>query len=202
VLQENPFSKSSLVSIPEQLPTYLSKQEFQQLLNIVDEPVLKDLFLFAVLTGMRQGEILSLGWADIDFEHKLISISSSQGFVTKTGRFRRVPMSETVFELLSRRKLTASASPFVFHRKGFQLLPSYVQHKFKEYIRTLGFSERLRFHSLRHTFATWLVQEGVNIYEVQKLLGHSSVRVTEVYSHLAASELHSSVNKIRLAQLN
>jgi len=52
--------------------------------------------------------------------------------------------------------------------------------------------------SLRHTFATWLVQEGVPIYEVQKLLGHSSISVTQVYSLLAASELHGAVNKIQV----
>ncbi len=59
-------------------------------------------------------------------------------------------------------------------------------------------SEKLHFHSLRHTFATWLVQEGVSIYEVQQLLGHSSISVTQVYSHLAASELHGAVNKIQV----
>ena len=53
--------------------------------------------------------------------------------------------------------------------------------------------------SLRHTFATWLVEEGVPTYEVQKLLGHSSISVTQIYSHLAASELHKSVEKISLA---
>ncbi len=52
--------------------------------------------------------------------------------------------------------------------------------------------------SLCHTFATWLVLEGMPIYEVQKLLGHSSISVTQVYSHLAASELHGAVNNIQL----
>ncbi len=55
---------------------------------------------------------------------------------------------------------------------------------------------RLRFHSLRHTFATNLIRAGVSLYEVQKLLGHSSVKVTEGYSHILSSELHAAVNKI------
>ena len=59
-------------------------------------------------------------------------------------------------------------------------------------------NNKLHFHSLRHTFATWLVQDGVNIYEVQKLLGHSSVKVTEIYSHLVANELHNAVNKLSI----
>ncbi len=54
-------------------------------------------------------------------------------------------------------------------------------------------------HRLRHTFSTWSVEEGFSIvYEVQMLLGHSSISVTQVYSHLAASELHGAVNKIQV----
>jgi site-specific recombinase XerD len=199
LLNENPFGKSSPLRVPNQLPSFLSRQDFQGLLGVVEEPVLKDVFLFAVLTGTRQGEILNLQWADIDFEQKIITISSTQRFATKTGNCRKVPMSETVLELLSRRQLTASFSPFVFHRKDLQLLPSYVQHKLKGYARKLGLSEKVRFDSLRHTFATWLVQEGVSIYEVQKLLGHSDISVTQVYSHLAASELHDAVNRISVS---
>jgi len=202
LLSENPFAKSSTVRVPEQPPTYLTKQEFKRLFDSVEEPTLKDLFLFAVLTGMRQAEILNLRWGDIDLERKVIVVANSGRFLTKTGKSRAVPMSEAVYDLLWRRKVTASVSPFVFHRKGIQLLPNYVQYKFKKYIRGLGLNESIRFHSLRHSFATWLVQDGVSIYEVGKLLGHSSVKVTEVYSHLAPSELHSSVNKIRLPQLN
>jgi site-specific recombinase XerD len=49
---------------------------------------------------------------------------------------------------------------------------------------------------LRHTFATWLVQNGASIYEVQKLLGHSDIKTTQIYAHLMASELHTTVNRI------
>lgn len=67
---------------------------------------------------------------------------------------------------------------------------------FQEICSDGRFKRQNTFHSLRHSFASWLVQDGVSIYEVQKLLGHSSVKVTEIYSHLVASELHKSVNKI------
>ncbi len=56
--------------------------------------------------------------------------------------------------------------------------------------------DRLHFHSLRHTFATWLVQDGVSIYAVKELLGHLDVKTTQVYSHLQPEQLHSTVNKI------
>ncbi len=198
MLNESPFAKATTVKVPEQVPSFLSKRDFGLLLDAVREPVLKDLFLFAVLTGMRQGEILSLQWSDVDLDRKLINVTNSGRFLTKTGKSRNIPMSDTVFGLLSHRSLLKSTSPYIFHRTGFKLNQSYVEHKFKAYIRGLKLNDALRFHSLRHSFSTWLLQDGVNIYEVQKLLGHSSVKVTEVYSHLVASELHSAVNRISL----
>lgn len=197
LLNDNPFSHSSQVKQPETVPSHLTKQDFQKILAEVREPVLRDIYLFAVLTGMRQGEILKLSWSNVDFEHKLIQVASSGRFLTKTGKVRSIPMSDAVFELLSRRSLT-STGQYVFHKDGFPVTASYVCHKFKKYVRKLGLSEGFRFHSLRHTFATWLVQDGVPIYEVQKLLGHSSISVTQVYAHLRPEGLHNTVNRIHL----
>jgi site-specific recombinase XerD len=60
-------------------------------------------------------------------------------------------------------------------------------------------NHRLHLHSLRHTFASWLVQDGVSLYEVQKLLGHSSIAVTEIYSHLQPEQLHETVNRLKVS---
>ena len=97
--------------------------------------------------------------------------------------------------MLARRKENA-ISELVFHEKGRGLDRKKL---FKAYVIAAGLNDRLHFHSLRHTFATWLVQSGVGIYEVQKLMGHSSVAVTQVYAHLAPSELHSAEEKIALS---
>jgi integrase len=196
LLQDNPFAKSSRVRVPERLPVYFSKDEFNLFLSFVREQHLKDLFLFAALTGLRQGEILSLEWTKIDLERRLIIVANSNGFLTKSGKCRAVPMSDYVFGLLSRRSLAREFSDKVFHRQGKELTQSYVEHKFKRYLRQARLNDDLRFHSLRHTFATWLVQSGVGLYEVQKLLGHSDARTTQMYSHLVAGELHAAVNKI------
>ncbi len=199
LLIENPFEKSSQLRAPERFPTYLSKEDFKRLLCTVKEPELKDVFLFATFTGLRLGEITNLRWSSIDFQKRQILVENLDDFFTKTGKQRCVPMNETIINLLSRKELTQKFCVHVFQRRGVRLQHSYVSHKFKEYARALGLNDRLHFHSLRHTFATWLVHDGVNIYEVQKLLGHSSVKVTEVYSHLAAGELQDAVNKISLS---
>jgi len=75
---------------------------------------------------------------------------------------------------------------------------SYVSHKLKDYIRIAKLNEKLHFHSLRHTFASWLAQDGVSLYELQRLLGHSDIAVTEVYSHLQPEQLHSTVYRIEI----
>jgi len=195
-LGENPFSKSRPIAVPEQPPAYLSKQEFQRLINIVEVPVLRDLFIFAALTGLRQGEILNLEWSHVDLGQRLIYVANTEWFVTKSGKCRVVPMNDAVLSLLERRKISQGFCRHVFHSSGTQLKQSYVEHRFKYYVRSLALDERVKFHSLRHSFATWLAREGVSIYEIQKLLGHSDVRVTEVYAHLATAELHHAVDKL------
>ena len=89
-------------------------------------------------------------------------------------------------------------SEFVFSIRDKQIDEDMLTHLFKEYVLKAGLESRLHFHSLRHTFASWLVQDGVSLYEVQKLLGHSNIAVTQVYSHLQPEGLHSTVNRISI----
>ena len=200
LFEENPFKKVPLLRIPEKEPIYLTKADFQKLLSVVQKAWLKDLIIVATCTGMRQGELLSLEWEDIRFDIRLIRITNNSNFKTKTGKIRNVPMNDVVGLILRRRfQQYAATGRAVFSLSGMSISSSYVSHLFKRYVREAGVNPKLHFHSLRHTFATWLVQEGVSIYEVQKLLGHSSISVTQIYSHLAPSELHGAVNKISIA---
>jgi len=206
LVEENPFKGVPLLRIPDQLPTYFGKEDFQKLLSVIAEGWFKEFTLIAVCTGLRRAELLNLTWKDVDFERRLIQVQSKEGFKTKAGKRRTMPMSEVVYQLLwSKAQLHncaiqagQSVNDFIFTVDGKKIAEDLVTHKFKAYVRKVGLDPKLHFHSLRHTFATWLVQEGVSIYEVQKLLGHSSISVTQIYSHLAASELHGAVNKISI----
>lgn len=106
-------------------------------------------------------------------------------------------MNESVYQLLWNRSLS-QAGEFVFTYTGTGIRPDLLTRKFRFCIRKAGLDRRIHFPSLRHTFATWLVQGNVSIYEVQKLLGHSNISVTQVYSHLAWSELHEAVRKLEI----
>lgn len=85
---------------------------------------------------------------------------------------------------------------YVFTLNRRQISGDWFSHKLKKFLVKLNSPKKLNVHSLRHTFASWLVQTGVSIYEVQKLLGHSDIKVTQIYAHLAPNELHDVVGRI------
>ncbi len=194
-LTKNPVQRSLEFSIPQSPPVYPSKEELKTLLGIVKEPVLKDLFFLASLTGLRLSEILNLKWDMVDFEKRQLVVANTDTFTTKTGKMRTVPMHDQVFALLSNRK--GNVDEYVFCKKGgFPFLKNYVSKKFKDAVRKAKLSEKLHFHSLRHACGSFLVDAGVSLYVVQNILGHSNISTTQIYSHLSQNTLHESVNRV------
>ena len=152
------------------------------------------LIMFSVCTMMRAGEIVSLTWDSIDLRRRIILIQNSKNFCSKTGKPRAVPMNDWVFKFLSTKERNAE---FVFtFPDGRKLSVGYVSHRFKKYVRKANLTSEVHFHSIRHTGATWLVQDGISIYAVQRLLGHSNISMTQVYSHLEPEGLFQSVERI------
>jgi site-specific recombinase XerD len=194
-LVKSPFHMSLQFPIPQQLPAYLAKDDFQKLLKHVNCPIMRDLYIFAALTGLRLSEIINLQWQQVNMQKRQITITNGSGFITKTGRVRTIPMHDLVFEILCRRK--EDSEGYVFSKKGgLPFLRNYVSKMFKEAVREAGLPERLHLHSLRHTCASWLVDSGVSLYVVQNILGHASITTTQIYSHLSLNTLHDSINKI------
>ena len=196
-IASNPFRKVQKPKTREVVPCFLSKDEMRKLLSVVEASKLREASLVAVFTGMRLGELINLQWSDVDFVSKVIHVRNSETFTTKNKKNRSVPMNEQLYELLREMRNQAS-SELVFHVGGRRLEANWISKSFKAGIRRAGLNDRLHFHSLRHTFASWLVQDGVSLYEVQKLLGHSNISVTQVYSHLQPEGLHATVNRISL----
>jgi integrase len=197
LLDHDPFDGFSFPLPPQSVPVFLTRGDFQRLLNSIKENWLRELVTFAVLTGMRRGETINLRWEQVDLSNRLIHLQTSETFRTKQGKRRTIPVSDTAFYLLKARQ-GKSPSEFVFTLNDRPIFEGWVTHLFKRYVREAGLNGKLHFHSLRHTFATWLVQDGVSLYEVQKLLGHSSIAVTQVYSHLQPEQLHDTVNRLRV----
>ena len=195
ILQRNPIRNIKLCPVPQQTPQFFNLDHFKKLLHIVKEPWLSNAIQLAVFTGMRRSEITNLQWKHIDFSRELIYVESDANFQTKTGKRRILPMNSYVLKLLQAMFLKRTGD-YVIMLNGKKVRDIWLSRRFKQYIIKVNVDKSLHFHILRHTFASWLVQAGVPIYEVQALMGHSTIRVTQAYSHLIPKQLKTSVELI------
>jgi integrase len=175
---------------------YLTKDELKALYGQLPE-WLKPMFDLARFTGIRQGNLLNLEWKDVDLFRKTITLQE-----TKNGDRHGVPINETLFEvmvgLFKRRNISETK---VFTRNGKPVAVSTLGNVFRGSCKTVGIVN-FRWHDLRHQFASELVQRGVNIYEVQKLLCHRNITMTMKYAHLAPENLRNAVNVLTRADYN
>jgi integrase len=180
--------------IPEKMPLFFSKEEFDVLLTVIDDGDMADIVVFGVNTGCRQGEVVGLRWSQVDIVRRQI-ILDNRAYMTKSKRIRTIPINKFVAELLIRRK-NAAEGEFVFTLEGKPVRPDRMNKLFKKYVVKAKLNPALHFHCLRHTFASWLVMRGVSLYQVQRLLGHQTASVTTVYSHLTSDNLAAMVEKL------
>lgn len=197
LITENQFLHVSRPKVAESRPVYFTAEQFEKLLKVIYDPEIRDISILAVSTGMRLSEIINLRWQDVDFNRRLINIVNRNGFTTKTKKNRSIPINRSLLEVLVIRE-NAAQNHLVFHDRFKPWRDTKLSKKFKDYVRKAKLPEGLRFHSLRHTFASWLVQRGVSLYEVSRLLGHSTVKMSEKYAHLQTNELHDTINKIAI----
>ncbi|MFZ1082315.1 MAG: site-specific integrase [Candidatus Kryptoniota bacterium] len=193
-INSNPCHGISKPKIPEKMPLFLSRDEFQILHSVIDNSDLSDMVTFAVNTGCRQGEITSLTWNQVNLEKKNLLLDN-RGHLTKSRKVRSLPLNKAAVEVLKRRK-EKTKGELVFMIDGRQIKPYNLSKLFKKYVKRAKLNGDLHFHSLRHTFASWLVMQGVSLYQAQKLLGHSSPNVTAIYGHLTNDNLAIIVEKL------
>lgn len=144
--------------------------------------------LLACRAGLRRGEIAALKWADIDFENNQIYIAPN-----KTEKHRYVPISADLRKALLSAKTDTTFVVNVGDNKK-RASKDFLTAYYSKVTKSLPFNCNM--HKLRHTFASHLVQAGVDLYRVSKLLGHSSIEMTEIYAHLAPQDLASAVKKL------
>lgn len=184
-LKENPVSDGDLqfsIGSRNARDRWLTVEEEQVLLlNATNPAWLRPLLIAALHTGMRRGELLALTWKDTDFEKRLVRVEKS-----KNGEKRSIPMSQTLYDTLKAVKVrNISGAVFPISTRSVRVAFAKVLEKAEITV--------FRFHDLRHTFATRLVQNGVDLYKVQKLLGHKNIGMTQRYAHHYPESLRSSV---------
>lgn len=143
-----------------------------------------DITLFALHTGMRAGEIFSLIPSSINLSHRIVTI-----YETKNGTTRTIPLNSITYAISE--KYLLKQQRFLF--SNTQIIA--VSKIFRKTVEDIGLNknisnskEKFVFHSLRHTFASWLVQRGIPLQIVSQLLGHKTLKVTMRYAHLAPEQ--------------
>lgn len=167
------------------LPDILSKQEVIALIECTSNPKHKAILALLYSSGMRREELLNLRLGDIDSNRMLIRITNGKG-----NKSRDTLLSTNALKLLRNYYTSAYPKPRVYifesYVPGQRYSATSVMKIVKRAAARAGINKRVHPHSLRHAFATHMLEAGSNLKLIQKLLGHSSLRSTMVYLHLAA----------------
>lgn len=152
---------------------------------------LEPLVLLSINTGVRRGEAFNLTWADVDLKNKLITV---EGDTSKSGQTRHIPLNREALETLTKWKEQGAGKGFVFPGQNGNRLDNV--KKSWAGLLMLAEVEKFRWHDLRHTFASKLVMAGVPLNTVRDLMGHSDIKMTLRYAHLAPGTKAAAVELI------
>lgn len=192
LIGENPVGDILRPKMWERLPKYLTLEEVNRLIGSIDledEEGIRDRAIIELIysCGLRASEVVNLRVEDIDFERKIVTVREGKG-----GKDRIVPITDSALNYiklyLAKRK---KDSPFVFtSKKALKLTRQRLWQIIKKYAKKAGIDlKRISPHVIRHSFATHLLLGGIDLRILQELLGHSSIRTTEIYTHIANPEL-------------
>ena len=176
---------------------FWTESEIRQFLTANRADPLFPLYLTALNTGMRRGELCGLKWDRVNLAVRQITVTRTLDRYrlkesTKSGKKRVVPMNQEVHGLLSG-LWKAQGSEFIFREEdGSPIDVVHLDRRFKAAQRRAGV-QPIRFHDLRHTFASHFMMKGGNVYDLQKILGHSTVKMTERYAHLSPTHLDDAI---------
>lgn len=210
------IKKKKKAHVKERCLTYEEAYRLVDALNDIDDLKYVLIVHFGIAGGLRRSEILGLKWADIDFNNNCVSICQSslqipnvgyvEGDLKNTTSHRKLYMPKTTMLLLrdyQKESVTYSKdNEFVFvnnrgGRKGLRLCPGTVTRWFRDFRKKIKLPEEVPLHGLRHTSATLLIAEGINIKSVSSRLGHSETDTTlDIYSHALTEVDRSATDEL------
>lgn len=186
--------------LPKKLPIYLIDSELKKLLAAPDPKDLSGVRDYAILvtlgfTGVRRQELVGLDLSCIDFERRTIKV------VGKGSKERLIPLNPFVINALNNylevRPVAADTEAVFLNRQGKRLTGRSIVNIVKKYVRQAGITkDKISPHKLRHTFATLLHLNEVDILEIKSLLGHASITSTQIYTHTNPNKLRSAVERL------
>jgi integrase len=197
VATDCPTKRIKIPKIDNRRDRFLTPNEAQVLLQelIKHSQQTHDMTLVSLYSGLRFGEVAGLTWRDVDIERGVMTIRDPKARIN-----RQSFINEPIREVMERLAETAN-SEFVFVNRNGAVVDrvSNVFRKTADKLFNQGVTDKRQkvvFHTLRHTFASWLVENGTSLYAVKELLGHSDFKMTQRYSHLAPDGLRDAANSI------
>ena len=183
-LNQNPAAGARLPKLPPGKTRYLTPGELRAALETAPE-WMRAPMAFAAATGIRRGELLALRWMDVDIEKRRLYLRD-----TKNGQARILPLSGPAMQVLGSLP-EGAASDLVFAGVKGHHLSIYTKRVFQR----LGITDA-SFHTLRHTFASWMAMQGADLYVVGQILGHKTPRMTQRYAHLSPDYMAGAMEKL------
>lgn len=203
-VEKNPVEGYKKLKVDSQKYQYWQVEEIELFLTRCKDNHYFTVFLFALNTGMRRGEICGLLWenitfitedqARITFSEQLCPDGERQGLKGHTTR--TLMLNGLLSKLLYGLK---KESGYIFQdTRNHPINPNHLSRKWKEVQREIGVKRLIKFHGARHSYASLLASKGISIEKIAKILGHKDTRVTQVYSHLSQTDIDKVVSGTEL----
>lgn len=189
-LVHNPAQGIKKYKTEKNPPRFLSVDETHRLLEAAKDNHLYPMISTAVYTGMRLGELLRLDWKDIDFNRSQIMVANKAGNPTKSKKFRIIPLSPVLKKILEPYKKKEGICFRDIRGKSHHFPKPFYNILERANLKDVGW------HTLRHTFASHLVMQGVDLVTIKDLLGHASIQTTMIYSHLTSEHTKQAIQKL------
>ena len=194
LVTRNPTQGCALPKVEHKEMKTLTADQLSAFFQEARDSGVYELYYLDLATGLRRGELLGLKWTDVDFQHGVLkiqrAISRQNGKVVEAplktkNAYRTLPLSADAIDVLKMQKCKAGNSEWAFPSpSGGPMSPDSVLHMLQRVLKRAGLP-RIRFHDLRHTFATMALQNGVDVKTVSSMLGHYSAGFTlDTYAHV------------------
>lgn len=196
-IKTNPTKGVPLYIENNKMERYLSKEEGHRLYEAVLtslNPMLQYIVPMLILTGARKREVLDAKWVDIDIERRTWRVPISKG-----GIARHIPLSDSVINLLT--TIPHADNQWIFPNPETNKPYVSIYYSWNTARKSCGLAD-VRMHDLRHSFASFLVNAGRTLFEVQKILGHTQIKTTQRYAHLSQDTLRDAANAANHAMGN
>ena len=168
---------------------------YADLSQVIFADYMTPMILLSLNTGLRQGELFNLEWGNVDLDRAIITVV---GDTAKSGKTRHIPLNTIALQILNvwrRQTVQCVISGYIFTNQQTGKTLGNVRNAWMNILKLAGI-ENFRWHDMRHHFASKLVMNGVDLNTVRELLGHSDIKMTLRYAHLAPEHKANAVAKL------